>query len=471
MPLMSTKSDDLLSGIAEYFANYFEYDKWNTDTRTEVLAGLTTFLTMSFVIVVIPGMVSQAVQIDGYSQGEVTQMLAVATILASAAGILVMALYAKRPFAVAPGLGVGSFFVFSVVIGLGIPWQTALAAVFVEGVIFIVMSYFGARRYIVEIFPTPVKFAMGAGVGSFLLFIGLQEMQVVIDNGGTLVGLGNIAQNPVALLSIAGLLFTLMLYARGVRGGLIIGLLVTAAFGWLFTMAGVVNGGTLAPTEIPNPNYDITPLFGAFIEGFYNVDPVTFLFVVVSLFFVDFFGTAGCLVAVSQYGGFLDENGDLPEMEKPLMADAIGTTVGSIIGTPTVTTYVESSTGISEGGRTGMTALVVGILFLCSLVFVPLVAAIPTYASHIVLVVVGILMLENITDIKWDLPVWQFSAGITILVMPLTYNIAYGLAAGIISYPFLKTAVGEGKDVSIGQWGLAMAFVGYFYLQTGGVIT
>jgi len=479
-------------GAADTLADFFEFDEHDTNFRTEAIAGVTTFLAMAYIIVVNPAILSDAIlwdhgegapaettTINGveYTGGEVFQMLAVVTIIASVVAILVMALYANRPFGLAPGMGLNAFFTFTVVVILGVPWQLALAAVFVEGIIFIALTAVGARRYVLELFPEPVKFSVGAGIGVFLLFLGLQEMEVVVAYDATLVTLGNVLESPVAALSVAGLLVMLLLYARGVRGSIIIGILLTAIAGWLLTLAGVVAPGVLTPdgayedvtgdgilSMLGSVQYDFTPLFWGFVEGLGMIgdEPLVFLLVVFTFFFVDFFDTAGTLIGVSQIAGFLDEQGDLPEAEKPLMADAVGTTVGAMIGTSTVTTYIESSTGIEEGGRTGFTALVIGAMFTLALFAVPLMAAIPQYATYLALVVVGIIMLQGVMDVDWTDPAWAISGGLTITVMPLTTSIANGLAAGIISYPLVKSAMGEGRDVSLGQWVLAIAFVAYF---------
>jgi AGZA family xanthine/uracil permease-like MFS transporter len=425
---------------------------------------------MSYIIVVNPAILSAAISIDGYSDGQVFQMLAITTILAAAVGSIVMALYANRPFGLAPGMGLNAYFAFTVVISLGIPWQTALAAVFVEGIIFVAMSTVGARRYIIEFFPEPVKFAVGAGIGLFLLLLGLIEINVAVADEATLVTLGNVASNPVALLALAGLAFTIVLYAKGVTGSIITGIAATAAAGWALTVAGVVDRGVLTPASVPPIHYDITPLFGAFVDGFRNIEPVSFAIVVATFFFVDFFDTAGTLIGVSQFGDFLDEDGNLPEMEKPLMADAIATTFGAVVGTTTVTTYVESSTGVEEGGRTGLTALVVALLFLASLVAVPVVAAIPTYASYLGLVLVGLIMLQGVTDLQWENSDWLIPGGLTIVMMPLTASIANGIAAGIISYPIVKAAQGKYEAVHAAQWLLALSFLLYFYVTSGGVV-
>jgi AGZA family xanthine/uracil permease-like MFS transporter len=469
--------------LSETLSDYFDFDGHDTDLATEVLAGVTTFLTMSYIIVVNPAIMAQTtndagevtspgIAIDGYSDVEVIQMLAVVTILASAAAIMVMAFYANRPFGQAPGLGLNAFFAFTVVGAMGVPWQTALAAVVTEGVIFIVLTAIGAREYVIRLFPEPVKFSVGTGIGLFLALIGLEAMQVVVgaDQAGTILALGDLASDPVAVLSVLGLFVTLALYAAGVRGSIIIGILLTTVAGWGLTLAGMVGEGVLAPASLPDAQYDITPLAGAFVEGFQNVEAFTFALVVFTFFFVDFFDTAGTLVGVGQAGGFLDADGDLPDADEPLMADAVGTTFGAMLGTSTVTTYVESATGVEEGGRTGMTALVVAVLFLLSLVVVPLAAAVPQYASHIALVVVALLMLANVTAVAWEDVTQSIPAGLTILVMPFTYSIAYGIAAGIVSYPVVKVAVGERDEVALGQWLLAVAFVGYFYVRTSGVL-
>ncbi|WP_276273526.1 NCS2 family permease [Haloarcula litorea] len=456
----------------------FELDEHGTDVRTEVLAGVTTFLTMSYIVVVNPFILTAfpdddipgGIAIDGFGPGEVVQMLAVVTILASVVAMLVMAFYANRPFGLAPGLGLNAFFAITVVGILGVPWETALAAIVVEGVVFILLTVVGAREYVIRLFPEPVKFAVGTGIGLFLAIIGLQAMGVVVNDAATLISLGNVASDPVAILSVLGLFFTLVLYAAGVRGSIVIGIGVTTLVGWGLTLAGFFEQGTLTPGSIPSAQYNIAPLAGAFVEGFANVEAFSFALIVFTFFFVDFFDTAGTLVGVGQAGGFLDEDGNFPDIDKPLMADAVGTTVGGMLGTSTVTTFVESATGVEEGGRTGLTALVVAGLFLASLVVVPLAAAIPQYASHIALVVVAVLLMRNVVDIDWEDFSHAVPAGLTIMVMPFTYSIAYGIAAGIISYPLVKTAKGEFDDVLLGQWALAAAFVVYFVVRTGGVL-
>jgi len=466
-------------GLADSLSAFFEFEENDTDLRTEVLAGVTTFLTMSYIVVVNPSILTDqpyiegvdGIALQGYSAGQVEGMLAIVTIIAAATATFVMAFYANRPFGQAPGLGLNAFFAFTVVGALGIPWQTALAAVFVEGLLFIVLTVVGAREYVIKLFPEPVKFAVGTGIGLFLALIGLQAMNLVVPDPATYVTLGPVASDPVAIVSVIGLLLTFVLYAAGVRGSIIVGILLTTVIGWGLTAVGVFAGDAGLVTEATPVTYDISPLAGAFVSGFGNVEAFTFALVVFTFFFVDFFDTAGTLTGVSQIAGFLDEDGNLPDIDRPLMADAVGTTVGSMLGTSTVTTYIESASGVEEGGRTGMTALVVAVLFLLSLAIVPLAAAIPQYASHIALVVIGVVMMQNVVDIDWDDITQTVPAGMTVLVMPFTFSIAYGIAAGIISYPLVKLGAGEARDVSVGQWLLAGAFVVYFFVRTSGVLT
>jgi len=474
-------------GLTETLADYFDLEQHDTTVRTELLAGLTTFLTMSYIVVVNPAVLAAAIDIEGVGQGRLIAMLAVVTIISAATATLVMALYANRPFAQAPGLGLNAFFAFTVVFGMGVPWQTALAAVVVEGVLFIALTAVGAREYVIRLFPEPVKLAVGSGIGLFLAFIGFQSMRVIAGDAATFVTFSPVfASDPVALISVAGLLFTFALYARGVRGSIVIGILGTTVVGYAAAALGYtaynpenVPGDAAIATDIfltgstttySLAAYDIRPLAGAFLDGFANVDAFTFSLIVFTFFFVDFFDTAGTLVGVGQSAGFLDEEGNLPDIDRPLMADAVGTTVGGMLGTSTVTTYIESATGVEEGGRTGLTALTVAGLFLLSLAFVPLAAAIPEYASHIALVVIGVVMLGNAVEVAWDNLTYAIPAGMTIIVMPFTFSIAYGIAAGIISYPIVKLAAGEAEDIHVGQWVLAGAFVVYFAVRTSGVM-
>ncbi|MFC6826796.1 NCS2 family permease [Halopelagius fulvigenes] len=466
-------------GLIETLEDYFDVQEHGSSVGTEILAGVTTFLTMSYIVVVNPSILTDqpfiegadGIAIAGYAPSEVQSMLAVVTIIAAAVATLIMAFYANRPFGQAPGLGLNAFFAFTVVGALGVPWQTALAAVVVEGLVFILLTAVGAREYIIRLFPAPVKFAVGTGIGLFLAIIGLQAMGIVVDDAATLVTLGDVASNPVAIVSVVGLFLTFALYARGIPGSIVLGILGTAFIGWLVTWLGVVPADAGLVVDSTEATYNIAPLAGAFLDGFGNVEAFSFALIVFTFFFVDFFDTAGTLVGVGQVAGFLDEDGNFPDIDRPLMADAVGTTVGGMLGTSTVTTYIESASGVEEGGRTGLTALVVAVLFLASLALVPLAAAIPQYASHIALVVIGIVMLRNAVDIDWSDITNTIPAGMTILVMPFTYSIAYGIAAGIVSYPVVKLAAGDREDLRAGHWVLAGAFVVYFFVRTSGILS
>jgi AGZA family xanthine/uracil permease-like MFS transporter len=473
-------------GVTDRLAGYFSVEERGSDVRTELLAGLTTFLAMSYIVVVNPAILSTAITPEGIGPGRVFQMLAVVTILASVVATLVMAFYADLPFGLAPGMGLNAFFVV-VVTQIGIDWKVALAAVFVEGVIFLALTAVGAREYVINLFPEPVKFGVGAGIGLFLALIGLQNMRIITNSLGSGVSVSPVlASDPVALVSILGILLTFALYASGVRGAIVLGIMLTSAAGYVAGMLGAtpyavdqlpdgyafLDGGavSLAPgfgdLTYGASAYDVTPLAGAFVEGLAQVEAVTFAMVVFTFFFVDFFDTAGTLTGLGQAAGLLDEHGELPDMDRPLMADAVGTTFGAILGTSTVTAYIESSTGVEEGGRTGLTALVVALLFLVTLAVVPLLGIIPAFAPYVAFLVVAIFMLQNVTDIQWDRVDHAVPGGLTILMMPLTNSIATGIAAGLVSYPIVRAAQGEARDVHAGQWVLAALVLLYYFVRT-----
>ncbi|MDR5655897.1 NCS2 family permease [Halodesulfurarchaeum sp. HSR-GB] len=477
-------------GLTDTVSRYFDLDGRGSDLRTESIAGLTTFLTMSYIIVVNPALLSIVISPEGVSDVRVFQMLAVVTILASVAGMLVMAFYADLPFGLAPGMGLNAFFV-TVVLSptLNITWQTALAAVFVEGIVFVALTLVGAREYVINLFPEPVKLGVGAGIGLFLASIGLQFMRITAVDPDDMMTLSPVlAQDPVAIVAVIGILLTFFLYVKGIRGAIVLGILTTAVMGYIAGALGfepfsgtlpkegqiLASDVTLAPgidqITYGASAYDITPLVGAFLDGIQGVEAVTFAFVVFTFFFVDFFDTAGTLTGLGQEAGYLDEDGDFPEMNKPLMADAVGTTIGSILGTSTVTTFVESSTGIEEGGRTGLTALVIAALFLVALIFVPLVGAIPSFAPYVALVIVAVFMVRNVTEIKWEDPAHAIPATLTIALMPLTSSIATGIAAGLVSYPIVKGAQGEVSDVRLGQWALAALVILYYFVRTNALV-
>ncbi|MFB6106586.1 MAG: NCS2 family permease [Halobacteriaceae archaeon] len=467
---------------------YFGLDEHDTTLRRELVAGVTTFLTMSYIIAVNPLVLSGAITDAklGTPEGRAIQLLTVATILAAVVAMLVMAFYANRPFGLASGMGLNAFFVV-VVTQMGVAWQTALAAVFVEGVVFIALTAVGAREYIIGLFPEPVKRAVGPGIGLFLALIGLNFMHVIAADAGDITSLNPyLAQDPVAVLSLFGIFLTFVLYARRVRGAIVLSILATSVAAYAASAAGVTQFGgelpdginlafvTFAPgfqsvTYSPAA-YNIAPLFGAFVDGLANADPLSFLVVVFTFFFVDFFDTAGTVTGLGQAAGFLDEDGNLVDMDKPLMADAVGTTVGAVLGTSTVTTFIESSTGIEEGGRTGMVPLVVAVLFLVSLVFVPLLSAIPSFAPYVAFLAVAVFMFQNIFEIAWSQVHHAVPATLTIAMMPLTNSISNGIAFGIVAYPIVAVAAGEREDTRPGHWVLAAAFVLYFVVRYGGFV-
>ncbi|WEL18912.1 MULTISPECIES: NCS2 family permease [unclassified Halorhabdus] len=459
--------------VTDTLADYFEFEEHGTDLRTEIIAGITTFLAMSYIIVVNPAVLSEAISV-----GENTfQMLAVVTIIASVAAMLVMAFYANLPFGLAPGMGLNAFFVV-VVTQLEIPWETALAAVLIEGLLFIGLTAVGAREYVIKLFPEPIKLAIGAGIGLFLALLGLEQMRVITQTEtiNPLIG-----TDPIAILAVAGIIVTFALWARDIQGSIVLGILSTSVAAYVVSALGVMpagNGGedvllvetaTLAPgldnIAFDFAAFDISPLAFAFVDGLQNVEGLAFALVIFTFFFVDFFDTAGTLTGLGHAADLTDESGNLPEMNKPLMADAVGTTVGGILGTSTVTTYIESSTGIGEGGRTGMTALVVAGLFLITLPVVPLLDVIPSFAPYIALVVVAVMMLQNITDINWGDTVHAVPAGLTIIIMPLTQSIAYGIAAGLLTYPIVAFAADRREEVHPAQWIMALVCIGYFAVR------
>jgi AGZA family xanthine/uracil permease-like MFS transporter len=455
-------------------SEFFNFRERGTDFETELLAGLTTFLAMSYIIVVNPAILSVAIDAGQHTE----EMLAVVTIIASVAAMLVMAFYADLPFGLAPGMGLNAFFI-AVVLDptIGISWETALAAVFLEGILFIILTAIGAREYVIRLFPEPVKLSIAAGIGLFLALIGLEQMRVITETEtiNPVIGL-----DPIAILAVVGIIITFALWARGVRGSIVGGILLTSILAYLVSALGIdpLSGGsdqglvetaTLAPgiseITVSTAAFDISPLAFAFVEGVQNIEGLTFALVVFTFFFVDFFDTAGTLTGLGQAAGLTDESGDLPEMDKPLMADAVGTTVGGMLGTSTVTTYIESSTGISEGGRTGFTALVIAALFLLTLPFVPLLGVIPSFAPYIALVVVAVMMLQNITAIDWEDTVQAIPAGLTIIIMPLTQSIAYGIAAGLLTYPIVALAAGRREQVRPGHWVMALVCIAYFAVR------
>lgn len=446
-------------------ARYFKFDFYHTNFRTEVLAGITTFMTMGYVLVVNPIILSNAIFLQ--QQGDLFSQLAFATAISAAVATLFMGLFANYPFGLAPGMGTNAYFAFSVVIGLKIDWRLALSCIFVQGLIFIALTFTDVRRLLIRAIPATLKHATAGGIGLFIAYIGLSGSietggaGLIVANEATKTGFGSLAQ-PNTLLAVIGLFITAALLVRRVRGALLWGILITAALAWIL-------GVTPPPTkifEIPGLPQDI---FGRAITGLSQLNASNFVdwFSVLLVFlFVDIFDTIGTLTGVGMRAGYIGPDGELPRANKALMADAIGTTIGPIFGTSSVTSYVESVAGVAEGGRTGFTAVVVGLLFLISLFLIPVFKQIPAFATMPTLVIVGAMMLSEVREIDWDDMAKAIPAFLTIFMIPLTYSIAEGLAIGFISYPLIKLFQGKAKEVPIGTWIIAGIFVARFVFMT-----
>lgn len=435
-----------MNNNAGFLESFFKLKENNTDVKTEVLAGFTTFMTMAYIIFVNPSILSDAgMPFDG---------VFIATIAGIILGTLAMAFLTNYPFALASGMGLNAFFAYSVVIGMGVTWQAALGLVFAEGILFIILSVVPVRKMIVNSIPMALKTGISAGIGLFIAFIGLQNAGIVVDNPATLVGMGNLLSGS-ALVALVGLIVTGILYALRIKGALLWGIILATIFGW-------VNGVT-PPLEgifaMPQMSDWSSVLFKLDIGAVFNLG---LLGVLLSFLFVDLFDTAGTLVGVSQQAGYLDEEGNLPKASNALLADAIGTTGGALFGTSTVTTYIESASGVAEGGRTGLTGVVVSILFFLSLFFKPLIGIVPGAATAPALIIVGTMMMSNITKIDWDDFTEVLPAFIAMITMPLTYSISHGIAIGFIVYPLVKLFTGKGDKVHWLVYVLGIIFVAYF---------
>ncbi|MBI9097821.1 MAG: NCS2 family permease [Spirochaetaceae bacterium] len=411
---------------------FFKLTEKGTNVKTEIIAGVTTFLTMAYILAVNPGILSAT----GMDAGAVFT----ATALSSLVATLVMALVANLPFALAPGMGLNAFFAFTVVLGMGKSWQFALTAVFLEGIIFILLTLFNVREAIINSIPMNIKRAISVGIGLFIAFIGFQNAGWIVDNPATLVGLGSLSSGPV-LVAIIGLVVIGILHAFKVKGSLLIGILIA-------TIAGIPLGVTnLEGFRLFSAPASLSPILFQFEWS--SVFTFEMFAVLFTFLMVDMFDTVGTLVGVSTKAGMLSEDGKVPRVKQALLADAIGTTVGACLGTSTVTTYVESAAGVEEGGRTGLTALTTGILFLLAIFFSPLFLVIPGAATAPALIMVGLFMMSPIKEIELSEITESLPAFLTIIMMPLTYSISEGISFGILSYVILKVASGKAKDVSI----------------------
>ncbi len=441
--------------MANFLAKALGFDASQHSIRTEILAGITTFLTMAYILAVNPGIFS-ALDMPGGA-------VFTATALAAIVGTLVMALYAKKPFALAPGMGLNAFFVFTVCLGMGHSWQFALTAVFLEGLIFIILTVTKVRSWLINAIPGTLKKAIGAGIGLFIAFIGFQNAGIIANNDATLVGLGNITEG-TALLALIGLFITAGLVMAKVRGGILWGILITTIIGLFIkdsttgqaiTQFAHTEGGSLKLISLPD---SISPIFCKFEWS--QILSWDMLAVVFTFLFVDMFDTMGTIIGVHQGAGLIKKGGDeIPGVEKMFFADSIATVAGACFGTSTTTTYVESASGVGEGGRTGLTALTTASLFAVALLLSPLFLAIPSAATAPALIIVGVMMMPAVKNIHWDDYCKAIPAFITLIMMPLAYSISDGILLGVISYVLCHAVAGKFKDISITMWILAVLFV------------
>jgi adenine/guanine/hypoxanthine permease len=432
------------------FETFFRLKENNTNFKTEVLAGITTFMTMAYILVVNPGILSQA----GMDFGAVFTATALSAIVTT----LLLGLYAKLPFAAAPGMGLNAFFAFTVVKIMGYSWQFALTAVLLEGIIFIFLTVFNIREAIIDCIPLNIKKAISVGIGLFIAFLGFDNAKIVVHpEGGTIVALGNL-KDPFTLLAIIGIVITAVLVARKVRGALLIGILAT-------TIIGIPMGITKLPGSIAglvSMPPSLAPTFAHFEwTHVFSFDMVVVLF---TLLFMDMFDTIGTLVGVATKANMVDEKGNVPRAKQALMADAIGTTLGAVFGTSAVTAYVESASGVAEGGRTGLTAVSTAVMFIIALFLSPLFLMIPSPATAPALILVGLFMLEPIKEIDLVDFTEAIPAFITLIMMPLTYSIADGIAFGMISYVIIKLTTGKAKEIHIATYIISALFILKFFI-------
>lgn len=409
---------------------FFGLAAHGTTVRTEVIAGLTTFLTMAYIVVVNPLILGDA--------GMPVAGVAAATCLAAGFGCIMMGLISNYPIALAPGMGLNAYFTFTVVKGMGLPWQTALGCVFISGTAFLILTVSGIRQLIISAVPRSLFAAVGGGVGLFIAFIGLVDAGVIVAKQGTMVGLGNLT-SPTAAVSMLGLLVIATLQTRGVKGSMLIGILVTAAVAWVFGLAHFTPGTyTLHDLSATAFKLDIPAALN--LKGGIALSLIEIIFV---FLFVDLFDNVGTLVAVTKRAGLVAKDGSIPRLNRILLADSASMMVGAMAGTSPVTSYIESAAGVAVGGRTGLTSVVVGILFFCTLFFAPLVQAIPAAATAPALVLVGALMMGALAEVEWSDPGAAIPAFLTVIMIPLSYSIANGLAFGITSHAVLKLMRGQ----------------------------
>ena len=460
-------------GTRSFLDSFFKLSENNTNVKTEILAGITTFITMAYIIFVNPSILMQAGMNSKHLMGEaavkaglsaindpVVASIFAATCIAAAVGTIIMALYANLPFAQAPGMGLNAFFTYSVCLTLGYTWQQALAAVFTSGVIFIIITVTSIREKIVDALPHNLKLAISGGIGLFIALIGLKSGGIIVSNAETLVTFGSFT-TPHAMLTLIGIAITAILMSRGVKGSILLGIIIT-------TLVGIPLGIThLTGVQLISAPPSLAPTFLALdFGGLLGVGKAgivgaltSIVMVVITFSLVDLFDTIGTLVGTAQKAGMIEADGRVKNMNKALISDAVATTAGALLGTSTVVTYVESTAGVSEGGRTGLTSFTVAILFILALFFSGLVGVVPAEATAPALVIVGVLMMGSVTKINFDDFTEALPAFFTIAMMPFSYSIANGIASGIIFYPIVKLATGRGKEVHPIVYILAALFI------------
>lgn len=435
--------------------NFFKLKEHGTDVKTEVIAGLTTFMTMAYILAVNPSILG--------ATGMDTGAIFTATALASAIGSFCMALFANLPFVLSAGMGLNAYFAYTVVLGMGYSWEVALTAVFVEGIIFIILSLTNVREAIFNAIPASLKVAVSVGIGLFITFIGLQNAHIVVD-GSTLVGLfsfnGSVkagtfqSEGITVVLALIGLLITAFLVIKNVKGNILLGILITWVLGIICQLTGLyvpnAEAGfySLIPSGIISAPASVAPTL--FKMDFSAIASLNFVVVVFAFLFVDIFDTLGTLIGCATKANMLDKEGKLPGIKGALMADAVGTTVGACLGTSTITTFVESSSGIAEGGRTGLTSIVSGLLFILALFFSPIFLAIPSFATAPALIVVGFFMMQSVAKINWSDMLEAIPAFICIFAMPFMYSISEGISFGVISFVVLNAVAGKAKKITPG---------------------
>lgn len=426
----------------KFIVNYFKLKENNTTVRKELIAGIITFLTMSYILTVNPNVLADA----GMDRHALFTTTALATIIAT----LLMAFLAKLPIAQAPGMGLNSFFAYSVVITMGYSWQFALTAVFIEGIVFIILTFFNIRELIVKSIPRVLKQAIPVGIGLFITLIGLKGGGFITGHPQTLLTLGDFTQHNV-WIAILGLIIIAVLSALNINGAILIGIVASTLFGLLL-------GDVKMPEDsIISLPPSITPIFAKFEWN--HIFSFDMLIVVFTFLFVNLFDTVGTLIGVVNKAGLADKDGNFPQMKRALMSDALGTTIGSVLGSSTITSYVESASGVASGGRTGLTAVSTALMFAIALFFAPLFLMVPTAATAPALIIVGLFMISSVVDIDFSDITEGLPAFITIIFMPFTYSIAQGIVFGMLSFAFIKFLSGRFKDVSITVYIIAILFL------------